>query len=270
MSQTPETPQPETKATKLPFVILAFLGLGLIGYCIFGAFTLLSPKQTTPETEVKPNAVDQTNEITAKTPSKKAQALMDESEEWAVVFEESFNSNANVNGWHYGEGSTEQMDSNLKIEDGKYKWEVTTRDRIFARLNPITSPSPRNFRVSADVKLTSGTYKPVYGIVFRDASFDDYYSFGIFGETFLIDKNYGDQFTRFVDSQKSQAISPQESNRLTVIGKGSFFVFLINDQYVYELTDNDIKDGGFGYGIGLYHADLHNTFEFDNFIIQAP
>ena len=50
----------------------------------------------------------------------------------------------------------------------------------------------------------------------------------------------------------------------------AFFVFLINDQYVYELTDNEIKNGGFGYGIGLYHADLHNTFEFDNFIIQAP
>lgn len=269
MSQI-ETPQPENKTTKLPFVILAFLGLGLIGYCIFGAFTLLSPKQPAPETAAAIDAADQTSEIISQMPSKKAQALIDESADWAVVFEESFDSDANMNGWHYGEGSTEEMDSNLKIEDGKYKWEVTTRERIFARLTPMTAPSPRDFRVSADVKLTSGTYKPVYGIVFRDASFDDYYSFGIYGETFLIDKNYSGQFTRFVESQKSQAISPQESNRLTVIGKGSFFVFLINDQYVYELTDNDIKNGGLGYGIGLYHADLHNTFEFDNFMIQAP
>lgn len=269
MSQI-EAPQPEHKTTKLPFVILAFLGLGLVGYCIFGVFTLLNPKQTTPETAAATEAADQATETITQMPSDEAQALIDESAEWAVVFEESFDSDTNMNGWHYGEGSTKEMDSNLKIEDGKYKWEVTTKDRIFARLNPMTAPSPRNFRVSADVKLTSGTYKPVYGIVFRDASFDDYYSFGIYGESFLIDKNYGDQFTRFVDSQKSQAISPQESNRLTVIGKDSLFVFLINDQYVYELTDNDIKDGGFGYGIGLYHADLHNTFEFDNFIIQAP
>lgn len=269
MSQI-EAPQPEHKKSKLPFVILAFLGLGLIGYCIFGAFALFNPKQPAPETAAATDAADPATETLIQTPSDEAQALIDESADWAVVFEESFNSDTNVNGWHYGEGSTKEMDSNLKIEDGKYKWEVTTRERIFTRLTPMTAPSPRDFRVSADVKLTSGTYKPVYGIVFRDGSFDDYYSFGIYGESFLIDKYYGGQFTRFVDSQKTQAISPQESNRLTVIGKGSLFVFLINDQYVYELTDNDIKDGGFGYGIGLYHADLHNTFEFDNFIIQAP
>lgn len=264
MTEVSETPQAENKATKFPFLILALLGLGLIGYCIFGAFSLITSKQTATDMPA------QSTNNGVPTPSKKAQALMDESAEWAVVFEESFDSDTNVNGWNYGEASVEQMDSNLEIKDGKYKWEVSTKDRIFVRLNPMTAPTPKNFRVSADVKLTSGTYKPVYGIVFRDASFDDYYSFGIYGESFLIEKNYGDQFTRFVDSQKSQAISPQESNRLTVIGKGSFFVFLINDQYVYELTDNDIKNGGFGYGIGLYHADLRNTFEFDNFIIQAP
>lgn len=249
---------------------MAVIGLGLIGYCIFGAIALLAPKQTTTETEIATEAAEQATENIVQTPNDRAQILMDESAQWDIVFEDTFDSDANVNGWNYGEASIEQMDSNLEIKDGKYSWEVSTKDGIFVRLNPMTAPSPENFRVSADVKLTSGTYKPVYGIVFRDASFDDYYSFGIYGESFLIDKNYGAQFTRFVDSQKTKAISPQESNRLTVIGKGSFFVFLINDQYVYELTDNEIKNGGFGYGVGLYHADLHNTFEFDNFIIQAP
>ncbi|GAB4566185.1 MAG: hypothetical protein Fur0017_04570 [Anaerolineales bacterium] len=254
----------ENNIPKLSIIILALIGIGLFSYCIFGAFALFAPPQTL---SISPTNAEGGS---IPTPSKKAQALMDESAKWAVVFDESFDSDTNVNGWNYGEASIEQMDSVLEIKDGKYKWEVSTKDRIFVRLNPRTAPDPKNFRVSADVKLTSGTYKPVYGIVFRNASFDDYYSFGIYGESFLIEKNYGDQFTRFVDSQKSQAISPQESNRLTVIGKGSFFVFLINDQYVYELMDSDIKNGGFGYGIGLYHADLHNTFEFDNFIIQAP
>ena len=262
MTENLEAP-PQTKS-KLPIVILAFIGIGLIFYCVFGVITVLQPKQTANKMPT------QAAENDTPVPSREAQDLIDDSSDWKIIFEEPFDSDANVNGWHYGEASVEQMDSNLEIEDGKYKWEVSTKDRIFVRLNPTTAPSTKNFRVSADVKLTSGTYKPVYGIVFRDSSFDNYYSFGIYGESFLIDKNYGDQFTRFVDSQKSKAILPQESNRLTVIGKGSFFVFLINDQYVYELTDNEIKNGGFGYGIGLYHADLHNTFEFDNFIIQAP
>jgi hypothetical protein len=167
MNQLPETPQTEP-ATKLPFVILALLGLGLIGYCIFGAIALLQPQQTAPKTEVATGTANQTTDFIVQTPSNKAQVLMDESAQWDIVFEDTFDSDANVNGWNYGEVSVEQMDSNLEVKDGKYN------------------------------------------------------------------------------------------------------VFLINDQYVYELTDNEIKNGGFGYGVGLYQADLHNTFEFDNFIIQAP
>jgi len=267
MSENLETPLPENKLPKFPIFIVVFIGLGLIGYCIFGAITLFAPKQT--ET-TSLETTDEPAEKGVSTPSREAQALMDESAEWAVVFDESFDSDTNVNGWNYGEFSLEQMDGNIEIKNGKYLWEVTTKDTIFVRLNPITGPQLRNFRLSADVKLTSGTYKPVYGIVFRDGSFDDYYFFGIYGESFIIDKNHGETFTRFIESQKSQAILPQESNQLTVIAKDSLFVFLINDQYVYELVDDEIKTGGFGYGIGLYHVDLHNTFEFDNFVIQSP
>lgn len=270
MSQNPEMPQPENKVTKLPFVILAFIGLGLIGYCIFGATALLGPKQTALETETATEAAEQVTEIILQTPSDRAQALMDESAQWAVVFEEAFDSNTNVNGWNMGEGSTADIESNLEVRDGKYLWDVTTKNTVLGALSPMTLSTVRDFRLTADVKLTSGTYKPVYGVVFRDNPNGDGYFFGIYGETFLIDKYYSGSHTRFIESQKSQAILPQETNRLTVIAKDSFFVFLINDQLVFEMVDDSIEQGALGFGVTFYHIDLQNSFEFDNFIVQVP
>lgn len=164
MNQNPEISQPETKATKLPFIILALLGVGLIGYCIFGAITLLAPKQTktTTETEIATKDSEHATEFNAQTPSDRAQALLDESAQWAMVFEESFDSNTNVNGWNMGEGSTADIESNLEVRDGKYLWDVTTKNTVLGALSPMTLSTVRDFHLTADVKLTSGTYKPVH------------------------------------------------------------------------------------------------------------
>lgn len=254
MSQTPKYPNPETKATKLPYVILALLGLGLIGYCIVGAFTLLSPRQSAPETETAAEGIDQNSENGSPTPSEDAQALIDESAQWTTVFEETFNSNTNVNGWDMGEDSTAEIESDLEIKDGKYVWGVTSKNKVTGILSPMTLSTVSDFRLSADVKLTSGTYKPVYGVVFRETPNGDGYFLGIYGETFLIDKYYSGSTTRFAESQKTQAIRPQETNRLTVIAKDSFLVFLINDQFVFEVVDEGIDQGTLGFGVTFFHA----------------
>lgn len=270
MSQTPEIPQPEKKAVKLPFVILALLGLGLIGYCIFGAFALLNPKQSAPETGTAAEVNSQNSENGSPTPSKDAQALMDESAQWATIFEETFDTNTNVNGWNMGEASTAEIESDLEVRDGKYVWDVISKNKVTGILSPMTLSTMSDFHLSADVKLTSGTYKPVYGVVFRDNPNGDGYFFGIYGETFLIDKYYAGTTTRFADSQKTPAIRPQESNRLTVIAKDSLFVFLINDQFVFEVVDAGIDHGTLGFGVAFFHIDLQNSFEFDNFIVKTP
>ena len=264
MSQNPEIPQPENKATKLPFIILALLGLGLIGYCIFGAITLLVPQPAA--TEAPASSINTAGQV----PSNAAQALMSESAQWATVFEETFDSNTNVNGWNMGEASTAEIESNLEIKDGKYVWNVTSKNKVTGILSPMTFSTVSDFRLSADVKLTSGTYKPVYGVVFRENPNGDGYFFGIYGETFLIDKYHSESNTRLIESQKSQAILPQETNRLTVIAKDSLFVFLINDQFVFEIVDNGIDQGTLGFGVTFYHVDLQNSFEFDNFIVKTP
>ena len=260
MSENLKNPIPENKS-KFPVFVLAFIGLALIGYCIFGGISLLAPKTVTPEIS---------EETTQQKPSNAAQTLIDESSQWVTVFDEDFDSNFNVNGWGVGNGSSEDMESNLEIQDGKYTWDVTSKNTFLVHLSPITAPPVTDFKLSADIKLTSGTYEPIYGVLFRDDPNGDFYFFGIHGETFVIEKYIAGSYTRFVDSQKSSAILPDGTNKLTVIAKGPQFVFLINDQYVYELVDDSIEKGGVGYGVEFNEADLHNTFEFDNFVVQFP
>lgn len=180
--------------------------------------------------------------------------MIDESAQWTTVFEETFNSNTNVNGWDMGEDSTAEIESDLEIKDGKYVWGVTSKNKVTGILSPMTLSTVSDFRLSADVKLTSGTYKPVYGVVFRENPNGDGYFFGIYGETFLIDKYCSGSTTRFAESQKTQAIRPQETNRLTVIAKDSFLVFLINDQFVFEVVDEGIDQGTLGFGVTFFHA----------------
>lgn len=267
MNENLDKPTPEKKS-KFTNLILAFLGIGLVSYCVFGIFVLLKPKQTVNITPT----LTQSLEYVSATPSQKAQKLIDDSANWEIVFKEPFDSRSDAwaNGWEYGMGSSKEIDSNIDFKNGKYTWEVTSKNSILVTLASTASPELQDFRISADVKLTSGTYKPDYGVLFRDTPNSGSYFFGIHGEQFVVLKYLNGNLTNLIDYQKSKAVLPEESNQITVIGQGDYFVFLINNQFVYELTNNDIKKGDFGYGVWLNQKDLHNSFEFDNFVLSTP
>ena len=252
-------------------IVLGIIGLGLTGYCIFGVTLMLKPdlpasvKEPTIPSALEPLLVEDGS--APPTPSKRAQKLLEASDQWSLNLDESFDTN--INSWNMGTGSTDEMISALELKNGKYLWNITSKNLILASVGPYVLEPSKDFRLSADVKLTSGTYKPVYGIVFRSQTAGEYF-FGIYGEGFMVEKRYNKTFARIIQHVKSPTISPQESNRLTVIAKGSYFVFLINDQFVGEMIDEEIKEGSVGFGVVFYHIDLQNSFEFDNFVLQTP
>lgn len=63
--------------------------------------------------------------------------MIDESAQWTTVFEETFNSNTNVNGWDMGEDSTAEIESDLEIKDGKYVWGVTSKNKRLPVFSPL-------------------------------------------------------------------------------------------------------------------------------------
>jgi hypothetical protein len=273
MSENSPANLPKTKLPKSALIGLAFICLAMTAYCVFGVVAWLKPDLIPLREEANIPSASATLQILEETapptPSKEAEVLIKSSERWSFRMEETFDSNDND--WNIGNVSTNDMDSNLEIKDGKYLWDVKSKTIGLYNLYPYALQPVSDFRLSADLKLTSGTYKPVYGVAFRDnPEGGNGYFFGIYGESFIVDKYFNDSFARIIEYVKSPAISPQESNRLTVIAKESYFVFLINDQFVGEMYDEDIKEGSVGLGVTFYHTDLQNSFEFDNFILQTP
>lgn len=268
MSDDIETNPPDRKKSRLPVVIVSILGIALIGYCVFGVLFLFKPDPISiPEISTSsPNATLIPVTVPQANPTIQALATNSASQ-WSILFSDTFDEDQNY--WPIENASDENYDDILEIKDGKYLWSFTSKNSFSA----ITSPTivdVTDFHLSADLKLTSGTYKPVYGLVFRDNVNGDLYKFGIYGEGFMVDMYYNQVWTSLIEYTKSSAISPQETNRLTVIAEGPHFTFFINNQYVAEVTDDHIKDGIVGFGVDVPIGGLQNSFEFDNFVLRIP
>jgi hypothetical protein len=54
------------------------------------------------------------------------------------------------------------------------------------------------------------------------------------------------------------------------VGKGSKFIFFINDVFVGSVEDQQLTEGGIGVAISLHHPGDLGTFEFDNFELRVP
>lgn len=268
MNDNIETNPPNKEKSRLPIVILSILGIALTGYCIFGVLVLFKP-QTASAAETSTPSSNATSIPTAVTQGNSTlEALATTSaDQWPILFSDTFDEDQN--NWPIENASGEEYDDILEIKEGKYLWSFTSKKEFFARTTP-TVISVSDFHLSADLKLTSGTYKPVYGLVFRDNPNGDLYKFGIYGEGFLVDMYHNQAWTSLIEYTKSSAISPQETNRLTIIAKGSHFIFFINDQYVAEMIDDHIKEGVVGFGVDIPVGGLQNSFEFDNFVLRIP
>lgn len=267
MTENSEPPIPiKEKFPMLPIIVLAFLGLGLIIFCIFGillngisSFAFATPtSQFTPEYVIPP------------TPDEYIQSVSTQSvNTWDVVISDSFNGNENR--WHFGDASTNDFDSSLDMKDGKYIWDLKSKTGIITSVYPAALQPVGDFHASADFKLTSGIYRCSYGLMFRgNIDTGTGYLFGIYGDKFIVFRNDLSSEGMIIDSTRSAAILPQETNRLTVIGEKNRFLLFINNQYVGEFTDNTFEEGILGFAVWLYEADLSNSFEFDNFEVRVP
>jgi len=174
--------------------------------------------------------------------------------------------NSNKNNW--GLSSNSEWANIIRRINGVYRWEARSKKGFFGRVTADTK-TVVNFILEVETQMIEGTSSSDSGLVFRDDSRGNYYYFGIDDESFAIELRYHDEWISIVDWTESSAILSGLPNRLTVIGKGSQFTFLINDQLVATVTDNHIQWGTTGMAISM-HADEKAIFEFDNFELREP
>lgn len=267
-------PPSKKKMSILPIIILAIVGLGLMVFCIFGILLSVNSTQFNLADSSSPSPTIPFTQTVAPppTPNIDIQLIATQSaSQWSILFSDTFDGQQKEKSrWNIENKTDEFSDYTLELKEGKYVWSVKSKEQVFLSNSPRIKSVVTDFHLSAELKLTSGTYKPRYGLTFRENSIGDLYFFGIYGEGFMVDIYHNQAWSTIIDYTKSSAIFPQEANLLTVIAEGSHFTYFINNQFVGEMTDERINEGFVGFGLAFSLGDLQNTFEFDNFILRIP
>lgn len=186
---------------------------------------------------------------------------------WEAVLIETFDDNSN--GWPTGTRDGDRIKSIREVADGKFVWDATAKDGVFAWITP-EEVEVSDFHLSVEVQQTSGTDQSDHGLSFREDSDGNQYYFGVSNDEFHVSINYDGEWSNLLDWQTSDAIVPDGKNKLTVIAQGSYLTFMINDQIVGEAEDDRIASGTCAIAIQIFEAGQQAIFEFDNFELRTP
>jgi hypothetical protein len=186
---------------------------------------------------------------------------------WRVVLKDTFDSNKND--WYIKPGDDDYAKTSYEIANGKYTWDATAHKGFIDRVS-ISDKSLSDFYLSVDSTQVSGPNTADHGVVFREDANSNFYYFGIDEQGEYALYLFNKDWSTLIDWTASDLIQTGESNRITVIGTGSHFVFFINDQYLTEITDDSIKSGSTALAIELAAENDHAVFEFDNVALNTP
>ena len=277
----------EEEKPRSPMITLVIIGIALAGcLClVVDVFFFFRPDriplivQSLPSstvtltpalaTETLPPNLTATQQVIGSTATAQAvQAIATDSLSlWPTLFSDTFDSNKND--WIIGNGDDEFTTITREIKDGKYTWDVSSKQSVIAWVAADTKPVS-NFHLTVELKQVSGSNQSDYGLIFREDADSNLYYFGIDDEGFFCLLSYDNEWTDMIEFTKSSVILPGETNSLTVIADGPNFIFFINDQLVGRMTDDHIPTGTTAVAVELFEADLQAVFEFDNFELRTP
>lgn len=187
--------------------------------------------------------------------------------QWQVVFLEDFSTNDNE--WPTGIRNEDYATVTREIKDGKYLWNINSNRGFVDWADPIMDRNFRDFSATVECAFF-GSSSAECGLIFRKDPGNSYYYFDVDNSgSFAFYLRYNDEWIKLIDRTKSPLIKIGGSNRITVIGEGSHFIFLVNDKYVAEATDDTVGVGTIVMAFSLGENEQAN-FEFDNFEIRTP
>ncbi len=186
---------------------------------------------------------------------------------WRVVFSESFDSNKNK--WPTGPSDDSYANITHTVENGAYTWDITAH-QDFIGWNRINKTTYTDFSFSAQVQQNIESGSSDMGLIFREDANGNFYYFGITNDQhYLLAAYHNKQWSDLIDWTSSSALSTDGPNRLTVIAQGNHFILFINDQFVNETYDDQIKKGVNAIAVELSPADAHVVYQFDNIEVRT-
>ena len=188
--------------------------------------------------------------------------------QWKVAMKDSFDSNKY--NWLVKKDSTDDYSTTTyEIKDGVYRW-TSTAHKPYIGWVRTNKKQYSDIYISVDVREASGPNTADFGVVLREDDNSNFYYFGITNDgqyAFLV---YNNDWITLQDWTFTDLIRTDEVNKITVLAQGSQFVFFINDQYLFDMTDDKIGKGQVGLAVELAQENDQAVFEFDNLLIQAP
>ena len=199
-----------------------------------------------------------------------ADAMIARQASWPAVITETFSDNHL--GWPVGPSEDEFIAVDTAITDGKYAWTVNPKKGgSYENLIPEAGGEFTDFYASVDIQFVRGKDDDgyAYGLVFRRVE-DDYGFFGVERDgRFRVMVVHDSGIYTLIDYD-APAVLPGQPNRLTVRAIGSDFVFQINDQVVWYLSDDSLDPGEIGLGVDALSKGGEAQVEFTNYEVHAP
>ena len=182
----------------------------------------------------------------------------------------------NVGFWSPGTIDDEYMVGTKAIQGGIYRWDIKEVKQPFVHRDNFRKGywfEDFDIYIDSQVKVADGTSSAICsGFVFRTNSFywdAEAYIFSVCNNSYFDIYYYKQGEREDISGQKySSAIQNYDWNRLEVSARGDHFSFIINNEIVFEVTDDRLSRGGIALLIEVNEAEPV-TIWFDNFGLQS-
>lgn len=229
---TAPPPPAATPRKRSPWVwiLIALAGVALLGcLALCGIFVIVPALMPTPTPTITPSPVPTATFTPSPTPTPAVTA-------GGLVYQEDFSAPGDE--WEIGESA----DSIYALDNGAYSVTVL-RENWMAWNN--TGHDVGDFVLEFDAALVEGDLYNAYGALFVYSDANNRYELDINGNSsFTFGKKVGGVWTEIVGWTPSNAIKGiGQTNRVRLIGYQGTFTLYVNDQFVYEFSDNELSFG---------------------------
>ncbi len=199
------------------------------------------------------------------------QALYTAEHSWPQRVNETFADN--TLGWPTGLTQDQYLAVTTTVAGGRYQWlTAIASSGAYTNLAPAKGPVLGDFYAAVTVQFVQGNDDghSAYGLAFRLVN-EDFGFFGIMksGDYLLMETHNSNVDQDEQLNSPLIATGPGATNRIAVVGIGSDFVCLINNEPVTEMGA-DIAPGQIGLGVEAVDPAKPAEVDFTSFEVRAP
>jgi hypothetical protein len=176
-----------------------------------------------------------------------------------------------VNGWNFT-NQQPVVDAHgtvtPRMADGKFSVQAQIVKGVNQQYWPQNLAPVSDQSLTVDARRVSGPVSAFYGLMFRRDAAGSFYLFQVRDDQLFSVSLYQNQWISLSDWTRSDAIRPNQPNRLNVTAIGSHFTFAINNQPLGYIDDSRLSSGAPGVFFNMDPGQA--VFEFSNFELRTP